>query len=70
MSNWISVYKKTPEHGQVVNSRISGEQGYCGGSEWDSYSSTFRTYTNHRNRYEITIWKHDEWMPSEERPDD
>lgn len=66
MNNWISIYKETPEHGQIVMSRRSGEDGYCDKCEWDSYTSTFRTYDNQRNRYIITIWKHDEWKPLDE----
>ncbi|WP_417329203.1 hypothetical protein [Halomonas cupida] len=67
MSEWISVYVRQPVDGQIVKSRISSEAGFCGRCEFHAESQTFRTYSNSRNRFEITIWKHDEWMPLPEQ---
>ena len=58
---WISIYRERPKDGAVCVSRISGEEGYCGHCVYDTESSTFRSYHDHRNRIEITVWKHDEW---------
>ena len=57
--NWVSVYIQKPNEGQMVVSRISNEQGYVG--ECICTNGYFETYRNHRNRIEITRWKHDEW---------
>ena len=57
--NWISIYLKKPKDGQIVASRISNEQGYVG--ECIYKNGYFETYKDHRNRIEITRWKHDEW---------
>ncbi len=58
---WISIYREVPKDGAVVASRIAGEEGYCGSTVYDAKTATFRTYTDYRNRLEITIWKHNEW---------
>lgn len=57
--NWVSVYIQKPNEGQKVASRISNEQGYVG--ECIYTNGYFETYREHRNRIEITRWKHDEW---------
>ena len=57
--NWVSVYIQKPNEGQKVASRISNEQGYVG--ECIYTNGYFETYRDHRNRIEITRWKHDEW---------
>ena len=58
---WISIYKQRPEDGEKCVSRIAGEEGYAGSTIYDAKSSTFRTYEDCRNRFIITVWKHDEW---------
>ena len=58
---WISVYKEQPKHNEIVSSRISYEEGYCSNTEYDAFSKTFKSFEDHRNRFVITIWKHDEW---------
>lgn len=60
-TDWISIYKSQPENDEIVMSRISGEEGYTSNCTWDSKTRTFRTFKNGRNKFEITIWKHDEW---------
>lgn len=58
---WISIYREVPKDGAVVASRIAGEEGYYRSTVYDTKTATFRTYTDYRNRLEITIWKHNEW---------
>ena len=65
MSDWISVDKASPKDGQVCKSRIAGEEGYCGSSNYCTTTATFRTYEDHRNREVITVWKHNEWAALE-----
>jgi len=60
---WISLDDKKPRHGQVVTSRIAGESGYASGTMYDAPTNTFRTYREYRNRFEVIIWKHNEWSP-------
>lgn len=60
--NWKSIYIEQPKDGEIVASRISYEGGYNSSTIWDEKTKTFRTYKDNRNRFEITIWKHDEWQ--------
>ena len=58
---WKSIYLERPEDSSVCVSRIAGEEGYASNTVYDADTATFRTVVNHRNRVEVTIWKHDEW---------
>lgn len=57
--NWKSIYLVKPAEGQIVASRINGEQGYVSSCVYTN--GYFETYREHRNRIEITRWKHDQW---------
>jgi hypothetical protein len=58
-NEWISVYLETPKEGQIVSSKISGEEGYVLKSKYTN--GYFETYRDHGNRLEIIRWKHDLW---------
>ena len=58
---WISIYIQKPKQNQMCESKIKGEKGFVGCCIYkDGY---FETYNDHSNRFEITRWKHDLWLP-------
>ena len=62
--NGINIYKQKPEEGQHCQTKIKGEEGYHSDSVYNK--GYFETYENKRNRFVITRWKADLWLPVEE----
>jgi hypothetical protein len=58
---WNCLYIKKPKNGQKCMSKIKGEKGYV--SECIYNDGYFETYEDKLNRFEITRWKHDLWLP-------
>ena len=61
--NGINILQKRPKQGQKCQTKIIGEEGYHGDSVFNN--GYFETYTQHRNRFEITRWKVDLWLPKD-----
>lgn len=58
---WNHLYINKPENGQKCMSKIKGEEGYV--RECIYNDGYFETYEDKRNRFVITRWKHDLWLP-------
>lgn len=60
-SKWNDLYVGKPEDGQKCMSKVRGAEGYINTGVF--VNGYFETYINHINRFEITRWKHDLWLP-------
>ena len=60
-NKWNSIYLVQPDQGQKCTSKIKGEGGYVGECIYNN--GHFETYEDCRNRFIITRWKHDLWLP-------
>jgi hypothetical protein len=59
---WNHLYIEKPENEQKCMSKIKGEEGHV--SECIYKDGYFETYKDERNRFVITRWKHDLWLPA------
>ena len=58
---WNNLYIDKPKNGEKCMSKIKGEEGYV--SECIYNDGYFETYEDKTNRFVITRWKHDLWLP-------
>ena len=60
-NEWNNIYIYKPKNGQKCMSKIKNERGYVSKCVYNN--GYFETYEDERNRFVITRWKHDLWLP-------
>ena len=63
-SKWFNIYSSKPKDGQICACKTAGENGYVGSCKYNN--GYFETYADKRNRYIITRWKCDLWLPHDD----
>lgn len=60
--NGINYLTSKPKEGQICQTKIKGESGYCSKTKYTN--GCFETYAEEGNRMVITRWKVDLWLPA------